>query len=125
MANLTATCPELAPEDRQLYVAYGVTKPAVGEFDHEAEVEATLQDLRDEFDDFDSRTEIVSIEVMRGDWPAQRSIAGLDLPRETPLANLWNVGDGVRTYGSGGVQACAETAKLVVEQVLGGRSVAA
>ena len=119
MANLTATCPELAPDGRQLYVAYGVPKPAVGEFDEDAEVKATLEDLRDEFPGFDSKTEIVSIRVMRGEWPAQRSIAGYDLPRETPLSNLWNVGDGVRTYANGGVQACAETAKLVVEEVLG------
>jgi phytoene dehydrogenase-like protein len=119
MANLTATCPELAPAGRHLYVAYGVPKPAVGEFDERSEVEATLDDLRDEFPGFDERTEIVSIKVMRGEWPAQRSIAGYDLPRKTPLVNLWNVGDGVRTYASGGVQACAETAKLVVDEVLG------
>jgi phytoene dehydrogenase-like protein len=118
MANLTETCPELAPDGRHLYVAYGVPKPAVGGFDEHAEVEATLDDLRDEFDSFDERAEILSIEVMRGEWPAQRSIAGLDLPRNTPIANLWNVGDAVRTYGNGGVQACAETAKLVVEQIL-------
>jgi hypothetical protein len=55
---------------------------------------------------------------MRGDWPAQRSIAGLDLPRETSLENLWNVGDGVREYANGGIQACAETGKLVVERIL-------
>jgi phytoene desaturase len=125
MANLTATCPELAPDGRHLYVAYGVPKPAVGEFDQQAEIDATTEDLRDEFDGFDERTEILSIEVMRGNWPAQRSIAGLDLPRETPIANLWNVGDGVRTYGNGGVQACAETAKLVVEQILERTEVAA
>jgi phytoene desaturase len=118
MATLTATCPELAPEGRHLYVAYGVPKPAVGQFDERVEVEATLDDLRDEFDRFDERTEILSIEVMRDEWPAQRSIAGFDLPRETTITNLFNVGDGVRTYGNGGVQACAETAKLVVEQIL-------
>jgi phytoene dehydrogenase-like protein len=118
MANLTATCPELAPEGWHLYVAYGVPIPAVGEFDEQAEIEATLEDLREQFDDFDREARILSIRVMRGDWPAQRSIAGLDLPRETPLENLWNVGDGVRTYANGGIQACAETAKLVVDQVL-------
>jgi phytoene dehydrogenase-like protein len=118
MANLTATCPELAPEGWHLYVAYGVPVPAVGEFDEQAEVEATLEDLRDSFERFDERARILSVRVMRGDWPAQRSIAGLDLPRETPLENLWNVGDGVREYASGGIQACAETGKLVVERIL-------
>ena len=116
MANLTATCPELAPEGWHLYVAYAVPIPAVGEFDEGAEIEATLADLRDEFPTFE-QAKIISVRVMRGDWPAQRSVAGLDLPRETPLENLWNVGDGVRTYASGGIQACAETAKLVVEEV--------
>jgi len=118
MANLTATCPELAPEGWRLYVAYGVPVPAVGEFDEEAEVQATLDDLRDQFRDFDRRADVLSVRVMRGDWPAQRSIAGLDLPQHTPIENLYNVGDGVREYASGGVQACAETAKLVAERIL-------
>jgi len=118
MANLTATCPELAPEGWNLYVAYAVPVPAIGDFDEEAEVGAAIDDLRDKFKGFDQRARILSVAVMRGDWPAQRSIAGLDLPRDTPLENLWNVGDGVREYANGGVQACAETAKLVVEEVL-------
>jgi phytoene dehydrogenase-like protein len=118
MANLTETCPELAPDGWHLYVAYGVPIPAIGEFDEDAEIAATLDDLRDQFEGFDERARILSIRVMRGDWPAQRSVAGLDLPRETTLANVWNVGDGVRTFANGGVQACAETAKLVVDEVL-------
>ncbi|MGH9000960.1 MAG: phytoene desaturase family protein [Acidimicrobiia bacterium] len=119
LANLTATCPELAPEGWHLAVAYGVPVPAVGDFDADAEIKATLEDLRDEIDGFDERARILSIRVMSGDWPAQRSIAGLDLPRETTLDNLWNVGDGVREYASGGVQACAEGAKLAVEEIIG------
>jgi phytoene desaturase len=118
MANLTATCPELAPSAKHLYVAYGVPIPAVGEFDEQAEIEATHQDLRDNFERFDDRAEVLSIKVMRGDWPAQRSIAGLDLPRATTLENLWNVGDGVREYANGGIQACAESGKLAVDEVL-------
>jgi phytoene dehydrogenase-like protein len=118
MANLTATCPELAPEGWNLYVAYGVPVPAVGDFDEASDVAQTLDDLRDQFKDFDERTRILSIRVMRGEWPAQRSVAGLDLPRETSLANLWNVGDGVREYANGGIQACAESAKLAVDRVL-------
>ena len=116
MANLTATCPELAPPGWHLAVAYGVPQPAVGDFDDQVEIDATLQDLREELPGFaDAR--ILSTVVMRGEWPAQRSIAGLDLPQSTPLPNLWNVGDGVREFANGGTQACAETAQLVVERV--------
>jgi phytoene desaturase len=118
MANLSAVCPDFAPEGWHQYVAYGVPVPAVGDFDERTEIEATLEDLRDNFKGFDEKARIISVRVMRGDWPAQRSIAGYDLPRETPLANLWNVGDGVREYANGGIQACAETGKLVVDQVL-------
>ncbi|HWE33298.1 MAG TPA: FAD-dependent oxidoreductase [Solirubrobacteraceae bacterium] len=118
MANLTATCPELAPSGKHLYVAYGVPIPAVGEFDEQQEIEATHQDLRDNFDGFDRNAQILSIEVMRGGWPAQRSIAGHDLPRTTSLENLWNVGDGNREYANGGIQACAESGKLAVDEVL-------
>jgi hypothetical protein len=92
--------------------------PAVGEFDEAAEIESTHQDLRDNFDGFDRNAHILSIKVMRGEWPAQRSIAGHDLPRETPLENLWNVGDGNREYADGGIQACAESGRLAVDEIL-------
>jgi len=118
MANLTATCPELAPAGWNLYVAYGVPTPSVGDFDADAEVALTIEDLRDQITGFDRKARILSVRVMRGEWPAQRSVAGLDLPRETTIANLWNVGDGVREYADGGVQACAESARLAVEQAL-------
>jgi len=117
MANLTATCPELAPPGWHLYVAYAVPMPAIGDFDEEREIALALQDLREQIKGFDDAW-ILSIRVMRGDWPAQRSCAGFDLPHETPIHGLWNVGDAVKQYASGGTQACAETAKLVVEAIL-------
>ena len=109
LGELTYTCPELAPPGWHLYVAYAVPVPAIGEFDEKAEIELGLQDLRDEFPDFDRQANILSIRVMRDEWPAQRSCAGYDLPQETPIANLWNVGDAVKDYGDGGTQACALT----------------
>jgi len=54
---------------------------------------------------------------MRGGWPPQRAVAGHDLPHDTPIANLWNVGDGVKEYANGGTTACAETAQLVVAKI--------
>jgi phytoene dehydrogenase-like protein len=116
MANLTATCPELAPPGWHLYVAYAVPVPALGAFDAAAETEFALEDLREQFDDF-AAARILSIRVMRDDWPAQRSCAGYDLPRETGIEGLWCVGDAVKEYGNGGTQACAETAKLVTDAI--------
>jgi phytoene dehydrogenase-like protein len=120
MANLTAACPELAPPGWHLYVAYAVPVPALGDFDSDKEVELALADLREEFSNFD-QARILSIRVMRDDWPGQRSCAGYDLPRETGIDGLWCVGDAVKEYGNGGTQACAETAKLVTDAILARR----
>ncbi|HEX7562637.1 MAG TPA: FAD-dependent oxidoreductase, partial [Bradyrhizobium sp.] len=120
MANLTATCPELAPPGWHLYVAYAVPIPALGDFDSGAEVELALADLREQFPNF-NQARILSTRVMRDDWPAQRSCAGYDLPRETGIEGLWCVGDAVKEYGNGGTQACAETAKIVTDAILARR----
>lgn len=120
MANLTASCPELAPEGWNLYVAYAVPIPALGDFAAETETQHALADLREQFPGFD-KAKLLSVRVMRDDWPTQRSCAGFDLPRETGVDGLWCVGDAVKEYGNGGTQACAETAKLVVDQVVAAR----
>jgi phytoene desaturase len=115
--NMTATCPELAPEGKHLTVVYAVPRPAIGDFDEAEETRLALEELDAEFGA--GRYEVLDVRVMRGDWPAQRAAAGFELPREFPLDGLWQVGDGVRDYGSGGTQACAETARDVAAEILG------
>jgi phytoene dehydrogenase-like protein len=117
MGELTATCPELAPEGWYQYVAYAVPQPAIGDFDEQAEIDASLQDLHDEFPGFAS-AKMLSVRVMRDAWPAQRSCAGYDLPMDTPVANFWHVGDAVKDYGDGGTQACAVTAQAVAGRAM-------
>lgn len=116
IANFTATCPEMAPDGWHLYVGTGVPKPSIGDFDEQAETELVLADLHEAIPGFDS-ARILSIAVTRDDWPPQRAVAGFDLPHDTPIGGLWNVGDAVKEYANGGTTACAETAKLVVEKI--------
>ena len=118
IANFTDTCPEMAPQGWHLYVGTSVPKPSIGDFDEAAETELLLQDLRDNVDGFDERAKILNIAVTRDDWPPQRAVAGFDLPHDTPLAGLWNVGDAVKEYANGGTTACAETAALVVDKIV-------
>jgi len=117
MGELTATCPELAPAGWHQYVAYAVPRPALGDFDEQAETELALQDLRDEFPGF-TEAKMLSVRIMRDDWPAQRACAGFDMPQDTALPNLWHVGDAVKDYGDGGTQACALTAKIAAAKAL-------
>ncbi|WP_067570332.1 phytoene desaturase family protein [Nocardia acidivorans] len=116
-AEFTATCPEVAPEGWHLYVGIGVPKPSVGDFDADAEVALVLHDLRCEIAGFE-HARLLSIDVTRDDWPPQRTVAGYDLPHDTPIPNLWNVGDAVKEYAHGGTTACAETAKIVVDKIV-------
>lgn len=118
VANFTDTCPQMAPEGWNLYVGTAVPRPAVGDFDAAAQTGLLMADLRDQIAGFD-RARILSTVVTRDDWPPQRAVAGFDLPNVTPIGNLWNVGDGVKEYGNGGTTACAETAKLVADQIAG------
>ncbi|MCU1640699.1 MAG: All-trans-zeta-carotene desaturase [Nocardia sp.] len=116
IANFSELCPEMSPEGWYLYQGTAVPKPAVGDFDEESETQLLLQDLRDEIEGFDE-ARILSINVTRDAWPPQRAVAGFDLPHDTPIANLWNVGDAVKEYANGGTTACAETAKIVVDKI--------
>ncbi|QZT59579.1 phytoene desaturase family protein [Mycolicibacterium austroafricanum] len=118
IANFTDICPEMAPEGWNLYVGTSVPKNPLGDFDEQAETEVLLQDLRENIDNFDERARILNVAVTRDGWPPQRAVAGFDLPHDTPIAGLWNVGDGVKEYANGGTTACAETAKLVVDKII-------
>ena len=108
----------MAPPGWHLYVGTSVPDNPLGDFDEQAETEILLQDLRDNIDDFDGRARILNVAVTRDGWPPQRAVAGFDLPHDTPIAGLWNVGDAVKEYANGGTTACAETAKLVVDKVI-------
>jgi phytoene desaturase len=115
-ANFTDVCPEMAPDGWHLYVGTAVPRPSIGDFDAVAETDLLLADLHDELPGF-GRARILSTEITRDDWPPQRAVAGSDLPPDTPIANLWNVGDGVKEYASGGTTACAETAQIVAGKI--------
>lgn len=119
LANLGATCPELAPPGRTLYEAYSTPRPSVGgQFDVEAERELLEADLRRLVPGFEG-AEVVLFKAVRGDRaPAQQVRPGYDLPILTPVPNLLEVGDGVKPYGWIGTTACAETARRAVEALL-------
>lgn len=121
LANLGRLCPELTPRKDPLYVAFGVPRPSLGPFDADETVRLMIQDLEEQIPEFRREARILSVNVMQGDWPAQRACAGYDLPQRTPIRGLWNVGDGVKPAGWGGASACAESARLAVEGALAER----
>lgn len=119
--NITELSPKMVPDGWHLYACAGTPNPTSWDFDLDAEVELLKQDLRDAFPEF-AAARIVSVEVTSAErnWPAQWSVAGHGQPNVTPIANLWNVGDGVYEYCDAGQSGCVHTARLVVEQILRG-----
>jgi phytoene dehydrogenase-like protein len=115
LANLTATCPELAPPGRTLYEAYAVPRPSLGGgFDAAAERRLLEADLERVVPGF-REAETVLCKTMRGRLtPAQQCAPGHDLSVRTPVPNLVEVGDGVKPHGWIGTTACAQTARLAV-----------
>lgn len=113
-----------APEHKRckpgwfLYSAASTPRPACGEFGLDEEKALLLADIRDNFPAFDACATILAWDVTAHDWPAQRAITGHDLPVETPIENLWNVGDGVKLGADAGTSACVRTAEEVVRQIV-------
>jgi phytoene desaturase len=122
LANLGATCPRLAPEGRTLYEAYGVPRPSVGgDYDADAERTKLERDLLRMIPGY-AGADVVMFKAMRGDVaPAQQARPGYDVDVRTPIANLVEVGDGVKPYGWIGTTACAQTARQAVDALIGFR----
>jgi phytoene desaturase len=117
VANFSAPEQQRTPKGWYLYCGASVPRPARGQFDVEAEKRLLLADLREQFPGFDA-ARILAVNVTAHDWPAQRAITGYDQPVITPISNLWNVGDGAKLWGQAGTAACAENARVVVEQIV-------
>jgi phytoene desaturase len=107
----------LRPGEWYLYSAASTPRPARGPFDLDKERELLIADIRDYFPGFDESM-LLATDVTAHEWPAQRAITGYDLPIETPVANLWNVGDGVKEFGDAGTAACTRTANRAVNQAV-------
>lgn len=115
-ANLSDPAQKRAPDGWHLYAVASLPEPAIGAFDLEHEKRLLVEDVKEHFPGF-REDMILSFEVTAHDWPAQRAIMGRDLPTDTPIDNLWNVGDGVKPWGDAGTVACAQSARIVVEAI--------
>ena len=114
----TITCPELAPPGKHfLYSCSGITEPKTSPIDVESEIKLHLEELNRLIPDLEERGKVLSVQCFQGDWPLFRS-KGYNLPQRTPVVDLYNVGDGVKTSGLIGVNLCAETARIVCEDIM-------
>jgi phytoene desaturase len=116
---LSNTCPDLAPRGQHLTYLCGAPMTSLENADPKVEIEQMMLDIRERLPDFDKYGRILSISVRNPDdeFPELRSWPGYDMPRETPIKNLYNVGDAVKTLGMTGTTAAAEAGKDVANIV--------
>jgi phytoene dehydrogenase-like protein len=112
-------CPELVPPGQHLVHLWGTPASCSRKVDVEEETRQNLEDIKDIFPGFNKYGRILKMEVhdIDDEFPALRSWMGYDLKQETPVAGLYNVGDGVKPYGWEGLAACAKGARLVVDKI--------
>lgn len=123
VANLTHTCPELAPRGKKLYQAYSVPRPSIGgSFDEQYELDLLKKDLLDKVEGFDP-AEVIHTQIFRtAESPGMRCAPGTDPTGETPIPNLYDTGDGAKLARGGvGTSGSALSAIDVTDKLLRSR----
>jgi phytoene dehydrogenase-like protein len=118
---LTNVCPEWAPDGRHLTAFYGTPKSCRAPLDRDDERRANMADVHALFPDFERRGgRFLDVQLRDVDDPdvVARAFPGMHAPVDTPLPNLFNVGDGCAPDGFVATPAAAMSARLAVERAL-------
>jgi len=97
--EVTHVDPKLAPPGKHLTISHQYVAPENVK-NLEAEIELGLNDLREIFPG--KKYEVLLIQSYHDDWPVNRASSGMDPGNETPIPELYVVGDGAK--GKGGIE---------------------
>jgi phytoene dehydrogenase-like protein len=124
MGSISTMCPEWTVPGWNLYFANSVPPTdQLRDFDEDKELELMIKDLRRVGPDLftDDRSRIVRFRTYAGlDTPAHRVLPGTEVSTTTPVAGLYEVGDGAKPVGWVGTSGSAESARLVADLLVGG-----
>lgn len=111
--------PDIAPPGQHLTIIWGTPGSCLKHIDPAEEAHLNREDLEEVFPDFRKHGRLLRQDIrdIDDDFPALRSWMGYDLPQKTPITNLLHVGDGVKPFGWEGLAACAESARLAVNEL--------
>jgi phytoene dehydrogenase-like protein len=109
--------PALAPSGTYLHTAYGAPSDSAGG-DLDAEADHTLRELEENFPGAMANARFLVRAKHRGRAPGMHRWPGYMMPVETPIPNLFNVGDGCTPPGTIGTEGAAASARAAVEIIL-------
>jgi phytoene desaturase len=109
--------PRLAPAGQFLHTAYGAPADAARP-DLKTEAANALKELEDNFPGALEGARFLVRARHAGASPGMHRWPGFMMPVETPVQNLFNVGDGATPPGTIGTEGAAASAKAAVEMIL-------
>ncbi len=118
--DIALLCPDLAPPGKHLSYYCGYPLNSLVPMEAEWERIQCLRDLEEQFPAFKKHGEIIHMGVhdVDSDFPGARAWPGYDMPPQTPIRNLYNIGEGVRAPGWSGTNKAAKTAVQVADMVV-------
>ena len=116
MSNI---CPELAPPGQHLLYMSAEPLSSLLPMDEEYEKQQCLLDLKEQFPDFEKHGRILLMEPRNigHEFPECRTWNGYGMPLETPIPNVFNVGDACLGAGQAGSSGATESGYRVVDLV--------
>jgi phytoene dehydrogenase-like protein len=106
----------ISPTETFLHTAYGAPSDAL-HADLDAEMENTLRELDRNFPGVCKEARFLVKARHSGAHPGMRRWAGYGMPVNTPIAGLYNVGDGCAPPGTIGTESAAASAKVAAEMI--------
>jgi len=116
---MSSFCPELAPPGQHLLFLVGVPETFEVPMIPEVERELLLLDLKEQFPLFEKHGRILKIthKNIDDELPGERTGTDRMMSTETPLSNLYSVGDAVCSPGYVGTLGSADSSKRVADTV--------
>jgi len=114
--EVTQVDPKLAPPGKHLTMSHQHVAPEnVKNLD--SEIELGLKDLKEIFPG--KKYEVLLIQSYHDDWPVNRAASGTDPGNETPIPELYVVGDGAKGKGGIEVEGVALGVAATMKKILG------
>jgi phytoene dehydrogenase-like protein len=115
--TLTLHSDQIGPPGKHLLWTCGTPASCTEPIDRELELQRNEEDLQTAFPLYKKYGRVLKwvVKDIDDDLPCMRTPPGYDMPVETPIPNLFNVGDGVKDPGWTGSPACAKNAWKVVD----------
>jgi phytoene desaturase len=112
-------CPELVPPGQHLIYTSAKSESTLHPMDIKYELQQVKSDIREFFPDFEKHGRILKMRAcgIINEWPEGRTWLGYGMQLETPILNLFNVGDSCIAPGLIGTPGSVESGYRVAEIV--------